>query len=101
MQARYKLEAYRGSEFAPRVFADHGLRVTMKVRFITLCVTPIDSSFNTYLVWSAGVEFPLLGIPGAATPLLRVTTQPRPLGYRHDSREGYEPGSPDRLRKRR
>lgn len=29
--ARYKREAYRGSEFAPRILADHGFRVAMKV----------------------------------------------------------------------
>ncbi|KAG6841872.1 hypothetical protein C0991_005602 [Blastosporella zonata] len=28
--SRYKREAYRGSEFAPRILADHGLRVVMK-----------------------------------------------------------------------
>ncbi|KAG6845918.1 hypothetical protein H0H87_000724 [Tephrocybe sp. NHM501043] len=28
--ARYKREAYRGSEFAPRILADNGLRVVMK-----------------------------------------------------------------------
>lgn len=28
---RYKIEAYRGSEFAPRVLAEHGLPVVMKV----------------------------------------------------------------------
>ena len=29
--ARYKREAYRGSEFAPRILAEHGLKVVMKV----------------------------------------------------------------------
>lgn len=29
--ARYKREAYRGSEFAPRILADYGFRVVMKV----------------------------------------------------------------------
>lgn len=29
--ARYKREAYRGSEFAPRILADNGLQVVMKV----------------------------------------------------------------------
>ena len=33
-QARYKREAYRGSEFAPRILADHGLQVVMKVLVI-------------------------------------------------------------------
>ena len=28
---RYKREAYRGSEFAPRILAEHVLRVVMKV----------------------------------------------------------------------
>ncbi len=31
--ARYKREAYRGSEFSPAILADHGLKVVMKVRF--------------------------------------------------------------------
>ena len=30
---RKKREAYRGSEFAPRILADHGIPVVMKVRF--------------------------------------------------------------------
>ncbi len=30
--ARYKREAYRGSEFAPRILADNGLNVVMKAR---------------------------------------------------------------------
>jgi hypothetical protein len=30
--ARYKREAYRGSEFAPRILADNGIKVVMKVR---------------------------------------------------------------------
>ena len=34
--ARYKREAYRGSEFAPRVLAQNGLKVVMKVRFFTV-----------------------------------------------------------------
>lgn len=29
--ARYKREAYRGSEFAPRILADNGIKVVMKV----------------------------------------------------------------------
>ena len=28
---RYKREAYRSSEFAPRILAEHGLKVLMKV----------------------------------------------------------------------
>lgn len=30
--SRYKREAYRGSEFAPRILSDEGLKVVMKVR---------------------------------------------------------------------
>lgn len=29
--ARYKREAFRGSEYAPRILAEHGLKVVMKV----------------------------------------------------------------------
>jgi len=32
--ARYKREAYRGSEFAPRILVDHGIQVVMKVRLL-------------------------------------------------------------------
>ena len=28
---RYKREAYRGSEFAPRILAENGIRVVLKV----------------------------------------------------------------------
>lgn len=31
--ASYKREAYRGSEFAPRILAEHGVPVVMKVSF--------------------------------------------------------------------
>lgn len=34
--ARYKREAYRGSEFAPRILSEHGLKVGMKVRRFSL-----------------------------------------------------------------
>lgn len=30
-EARYKREAYRGSEFAPRILAENGIDVVMKV----------------------------------------------------------------------
>ena len=33
---RYKRESYRGSEFAPRVLAENGLPVIMKVSLITV-----------------------------------------------------------------
>lgn len=36
-QGRYKREAYRASEFAPRILADNGIQVVMKVsQFILL-----------------------------------------------------------------
>lgn len=31
-KARYKRESYRGSEFAPKILAENGLKVIMKVR---------------------------------------------------------------------
>lgn len=33
---RYKREAYRHSEYAPRILADEGIRVVMKVRLRAL-----------------------------------------------------------------
>ena len=37
--ARYKREAYRGSEFAPRILAENGIDVVMKVLRVN-CVFP-------------------------------------------------------------
>ena len=34
--ARYKREAYRGSEFAPKILAENGIQVVMKVRLYSL-----------------------------------------------------------------
>lgn len=42
--ARYKREAYRGSEFAPRIVHESGLTIVMKVR---LLVSTVDV---TYLI---------------------------------------------------
>jgi hypothetical protein len=39
VNARYKRESYRGSEFAPKVLAEAGLDVVMKVRTSALVVT--------------------------------------------------------------
>jgi hypothetical protein len=41
--ARYKREAYRGSEFAPAILADKGLKVVMKVSFAIQSVVPLTS----------------------------------------------------------
>ena len=38
--ARYKREAYRGSEFAPRILADHGIQVVMKVLSLLVLIIP-------------------------------------------------------------
>ncbi len=38
--ARYKREAYRGSEFAPRILADNGLNVVMKARCSDMLADP-------------------------------------------------------------
>lgn len=35
-KARYKRESYRGSEFAPRILADNGIRVILKVRVLSI-----------------------------------------------------------------
>ena len=38
---RYKREAYRSSEFAPRILSEHGLKVVMKVTYIVFfCFRP-------------------------------------------------------------
>jgi hypothetical protein len=40
--ARYKREAYRGSEFAPRVLAENGIDVVMKVCTFMSLLAPIS-----------------------------------------------------------
>ena len=39
--ARYKREAYRGSEFAPAILADNDLKVVMKVSFSIQYIVPL------------------------------------------------------------
>jgi hypothetical protein len=47
--ARYKREAYRGSEFAPRILAENGIDVVMKVCTFVLHLTDsyADSIYRT------------------------------------------------------
>jgi hypothetical protein len=42
---RYKREAYRGSEFAPRILAEHGIKVVMKVRSYLFSQNKAKSQF--------------------------------------------------------
>lgn len=55
--ARYKREAYRGSEFAPRILADHGIQVVMKVRLLV----PVGPSAK-HVLHSPITRFWTLGI---------------------------------------
>ncbi|KAF8633299.1 hypothetical protein AX17_004474 [Amanita inopinata Kibby_2008] len=72
--ARYKREAYRGSEFAPRILADHGLQVVMKSDH------PVLNS--RYLLHEAQQAF-YYGLPGN-TALASVTSTPATvLGLDH------------------
>ena len=51
LQNRYKREAYRGSEFAPRIMADNGLRVVMKVlRILLLLYTLLNSVLHLRVI---------------------------------------------------
>ncbi|KAF8530567.1 hypothetical protein BU17DRAFT_35761 [Hysterangium stoloniferum] len=72
--ARIKREAYRGSEFAPRILADNGLRVIMKVRTV-----PISSRNLLYEAQQAHYY----GLPDNIA-LASVTTTPAAvLGLDH------------------
>jgi imidazolonepropionase-like amidohydrolase len=76
--ARYKREAYRGSEFAPRILAENGLRVVMKSDH------PVMNS--RYLLYEAQ-QAHYYGLPHNLA-LASVTSTPATvLGYDH--RIGY------------
>ena len=44
--ARYKREAYRGSEFAPRILAQNGLQVVMKVKIFHKPMLSVSSHIS-------------------------------------------------------
>lgn len=44
----FKREAYRGSEFAPRILADEGIPVIMKVQYDILGTGIISTHTNVY-----------------------------------------------------
>ncbi|KAI0690097.1 composite domain of metallo-dependent hydrolase [Cytidiella melzeri] len=76
--ARYKREAYRGSEFAPRILAEHGIKVVMKSDHPVL-----DSR---YLLFEAQQAY-LYGLPENLA-LASVTSTPASvMGMEH--RVGY------------
>lgn len=54
---RYKRESFRGSGFAPRVLADNGLPVVMKVRVLHCSV--VSHPTPTVTVRSSNLEQPL------------------------------------------
>ncbi|KAM5543998.1 hypothetical protein V8D89_002615 [Ganoderma adspersum] len=83
-QARYKREAYRGSEFAPRVLADHGLQVVMKSDH------PVLNS--RYLVYEAQ-QAHYYGLPHNLALAAVTTTPAKVLGQDHRIgyvKEGYD-----------
>ena len=98
---RYKREAFRASEFAPRILAEHGFKIAMKV---WLSLDP--STISDITSWECLVRppcyrfaFPPLG--GAASALLRTTTPHCPLGRHVHPRWRAWSGPPYRLRERR
>ena len=74
--ARYKREAYRGSEFAPRILADHGIQVVMKVRLPLPQIDPLLNKIPTVRSPGSGLSLPPLR--GAASTLLRAAGGSRP-----------------------
>ncbi|KAF5363169.1 hypothetical protein D9758_008331 [Tetrapyrgos nigripes] len=93
--ARYKREAYRGSEFAPKILAGHGLDVVMKA--CTLAFLPVKSDHpeafdSRYLLYEAqhAHYFGLLDNLALASV---ITTPARVMGLDHRIgfvREGYD-----------
>ena len=98
---RYKREAFRASEFAPRILAEHGFKIAMKV-WLSLDSSSIsDIPFWEHLVRSPrdGFAFPPLG--GAASTLLRTATTHFSLSrHVHPCWRAWS-GPPYRLRERR
>ncbi|KAI0710537.1 hypothetical protein C8Q76DRAFT_858520 [Earliella scabrosa] len=70
-QARYKREAFRGSKFVPRIFADNGLQVVMK------SYHPVLNSW--YLVYEAQ-QAHYYGLPHNLA-LAAVTSTPAKVGW--------------------
>ncbi|GJE95448.1 carbohydrate esterase family 9 protein [Phanerochaete sordida] len=82
--ARYKREAYRGSEFAPRVLAQHGLKVVMKSDHPVL-----DSR---YLLYEAQQAY-LYGLPENLAIAAVTSTPAEIMGMSHRIgfvKEGYD-----------
>lgn len=101
--ARYKREAYRGSEFAPRIHADNGIRVTMKVTNQRIscylsCANSSKSDHNVlnsrYLLYEAQ-QAHYYGL-SRALALASVTSTPaNVMGLDHRIgylKEGYDAG---------
>ncbi|KDQ21348.1 hypothetical protein BOTBODRAFT_99933 [Botryobasidium botryosum FD-172 SS1] len=82
--ARYKREAYRASEFAPKILAEHGLRVVMKSDH------PIQNS--RYLVYEAA-QAHYYGLPHNLALSSVITTPAEVAGFGHRLgyvRKGYD-----------
>ncbi|KAM5544023.1 hypothetical protein V8D89_002640, partial [Ganoderma adspersum] len=81
---RYKREAYRGSEFAPRILAENGLQVVMKSDHPVL-----DSRF---LLWEAQQAY-YYGLPHNLALAAVTTTPATVMGQSHrigSLKEGYD-----------
>ncbi|KAM5537547.1 hypothetical protein V8D89_008760 [Ganoderma adspersum] len=81
---RYKREAYRGSEFAPRILAENGLQVVVKSDHPVL-----DSRF---LLWEAQQAY-YYGLPHNLALAAVTTTPATVLGQSHrigSLKEGYD-----------
>lgn len=55
VHSRYKREAYRGSEFAPRILAENGIKVIMKV-----CVDVFHLDAHSYADCDEQSDHPVL-----------------------------------------
>ncbi|EKM54380.1 uncharacterized protein PHACADRAFT_123385 [Phanerochaete carnosa HHB-10118-sp] len=84
--ARYKREAYRGSEFAPSILAQHGLKVVMKAR----SDHPVLDS--RYLLYEAQQAY-LYGLPENLAIAAVTSTPAEIMGMGHRIglvKEGYD-----------
>jgi imidazolonepropionase-like amidohydrolase len=84
--ARYKREAYRGSEFAPRILADNGLNVVMKSNHPVL---------NSRHLLHEAQQAHYYGLPHNLALASVTTAGAKVFGYNHrigSIIEGYDAG---------
>ena len=67
---RYKREAYRGSEFAPRILAENGLQVVMKVCVCVCACASVPLIRIIPVCFFSGVDLVIFNSPQSDHPVL-------------------------------